>query len=411
MSEKTNSRPNSVLLVGGSTLLLLLSGLMYAWSVFKIYLLEVFPGWTASQCSMCFTIAMCCYCFGGFFGGKCSGRYGNAWTVRIAGTLLLIAYTLCWSLQYFAAAAALSVLYLGFGVFGGVGTGMIYNGAVSGATRWFPTRTGTVSGVMLLGFGLGSMVMGAFVQAIEPVIGIWNVFLLLGVMLFAALWVGSLLYTRAPEKATAKAAGAEKDTDLTTGQMLRTPSFWLYFFWNMTLAASGLLVINSAANIAAYYGAAAIIGMIVSVSNGGLRPVMGVMADKLGLTRSMLVLNVGLLAAGALLLVTGLTGSRVTMVAGLVLIGVVFGGGVTVSSAVIHDLYGHTHYAVNFSLSNFCSIPASFLGPLVAGALQDRADGDYTTTFAMLIALGTVSLVLNFVLKAQLRRENRLTNQ
>ena len=69
MTTKTNSRPNSTLLIGGSTLILLLSGLMYAWSVIKIYLLAVFPGWTAAQCSMCFTITMCCFCLGGFFGG------------------------------------------------------------------------------------------------------------------------------------------------------------------------------------------------------------------------------------------------------------------------------------------------------------------------------------------------------
>ncbi len=406
MTTKTNSRPNSVLLLGGSTMILLLSGLMYAWSVIKIYLLEAFPGWTAAQCSMCFTITMCCFCFGGFFGGKCSGKLGNTWTVRIAGALLAAGYALCSALPNFAAETALTVLYAGFGVLGGLGTGMVYNAAVSGATRWFPAKTGTVSGILLLGFGFGSMAMGALIQAIEPAIGIWNVFLVLAALLLAVLWGGSFLYVRAPE--SAKASGAGKDTDLTPGQMLKTPSFWLYFLWNLTLSASGLLVINSAANISVYYGAAAIVGMLVSVANGGLRPVIGVMADKLGLSRSLLVMNVVLLCAGALLLATGLTGSRVTMVAGLILIGVVFGGGVTVSSAVIHDLYGHTHYAVNFSLSNFCSIPASFVGPLVAGALQDRAGGDYTTTFAMLIALGAVSLALNFVLKAQLRREGRL---
>lgn len=408
MTTKTSSRPNSALLIGGSTLILLLSGLMYAWSVIKIYLLAHFPDWTASQCSMCFTITMCCFCLGGFFGGKCSGRLGNAWTVRIAGVLLAAGYVLCWACRGLGSGAALYVLYAGFGVCAGLGTGMVYNGAVSGATRWYPTKTGTVSGVLLLGFGLGSMIMGALIERIEPLIGIWNVFLVLAAVLLAATWGGSLLYTRAPERAGAKASGAEKDTDLTPGQMLRTVSFWVYLLWNLTLSASGLLVINSAANISVYYGAAAIVGMLVSVANGGLRPVIGVMADRLGITRSLLVMNAGLLLAGALLLTTGLTGSRVTMVAGLILIGVVFGGGVTISSAVIHDVYGHTHYAVNFSLSNFCMIPASFVGPLVAGALQDRAGGDYTSTFAMLLVFGAVSLVLSFVLRARLRREGRL---
>lgn len=408
MTTKTNSRPNSALLVGGSTLILLLSGLMYAWSVIKIYLLAVFPGWTAAQCSMCFTITMCCFCLGGFFGGKCSGKLGNAWTVRIAGILLAAGYVVCWTLQNFAADTALYVLYLGFGVLGGLGTGMVYNGAVSGTARWFPTKTGTISGILLLGFGLGSMVMGAIIQRVEPVIGIWNVFLVLAAVLLVVLCGGSMLFVRAPQRSGASASGAEKDTDLTPGQMLKTASFWIYLLWNLTLSASGLLVINSAANISVYYGAAAIVGMLVSVANGGLRPVIGMMADKLGLSRSLLVMNAGLLVAGGLLLVTGLTGSRATMVAGLILIGVVFGGGVTISSAVIHDVYGHTHYAVNFSLSNFCMIPASFVGPLVAGALQDRAGGDYTSTFAMLLVFGVVSLGLNFVLKARLRREGRL---
>lgn len=52
-----------------ATISLLFLGLIYAWSIFKTPISEMFPMWTVSQLSMTFTIAMSMFCIGGFVGG------------------------------------------------------------------------------------------------------------------------------------------------------------------------------------------------------------------------------------------------------------------------------------------------------------------------------------------------------
>jgi OFA family oxalate/formate antiporter-like MFS transporter len=72
--------------------------------------------------------------------------------------------------------------------------------------------------------------------------------------------------------------------------------------------SAGMLVINSSANIAVYYGAAAGLGLAVSVFNGVGRPVAGMLVDKLGRLRCMLSINVVLILSGVLLLTAAQSG-------------------------------------------------------------------------------------------------------
>ena len=51
------------------TLSYLVLGLLYAWSVLRIHIVEAFPDYTATQMSLCFTLIMSCNCIGSFFGG------------------------------------------------------------------------------------------------------------------------------------------------------------------------------------------------------------------------------------------------------------------------------------------------------------------------------------------------------
>ena len=48
-------------------------------------------------------------------------------------------------------------LYICYGVCIGCGTGLGYNVTIATVTLWFPDRTGFASGVMFMGFGLGSL--------------------------------------------------------------------------------------------------------------------------------------------------------------------------------------------------------------------------------------------------------------
>ncbi len=48
------------------------------------------------------------------------------------------------------------ILYLGYGVFGGIGLGLGYISPVSTLNKWFPDRPGLATGLAIMGFGGGA---------------------------------------------------------------------------------------------------------------------------------------------------------------------------------------------------------------------------------------------------------------
>ncbi len=86
---------------------------------------------------------------------------------RISGLL----GSACWSGALLTAAAGvethtLPLLYLGYGVFGAVGWGLMYITPVSAAMKWFPDRRGLATGIALSAFGAGAAVAPTVIHAL-----------------------------------------------------------------------------------------------------------------------------------------------------------------------------------------------------------------------------------------------------
>lgn len=379
-------------------------GVLYAWTMFRVEIAKVFPNFTAAQLSMNFTITMVCFCLGGFVGGKLSARFSQNTSTRIAAVLVFIGFMGVSFIGDMSEGAALACMYICYGALSGLGVGIAYNACISGISPWFPQRLGLVSGTLLMGFGFGSLLLGLLVQSLSASIGVFAVFRIFAVILLVVLGVGSFFLEKPP---VAKKTADAPSGGLTPTQMLKLPSFWIYFVWNTVMSSAGQLVINSSAGIAVFFGAAAGFGLIVSIFNGAGRPLTGMVMDKTGRSHGMLIVNFCLIAAALLLLLGNGTGALVPVIVGMVIVGICYGGGVTISSKVINDLYGAEHYAVNFSLANFCAIPAAFLGPYLSGVLQDRSGGAYGSTFVMLFVLSLVALAMLVLMNIAVKKEHR----
>ena len=98
------------------------------------------------------------------------------------------------------------------------------------------------------------------------------------------LLCGAVCCTYGESEAAAQAgdgrAGGAKSVP--AGRMLRSAPFWIFIIWNVITNAAGLMVVNSAAVIAASFGAPAIVGMVVSLCNGAGRVLMGAVFDGKG---------------------------------------------------------------------------------------------------------------------------------
>ena len=237
------------------TLMLLFLGLIYAWSIFKAPFNAIYESWTVSQLSMTFTISMTFFCLGAFFAGNLAKKISVRKILWMAAAFLFIGFFGVSMLNPDNATISLYLLYLLYGVFCGSGVGMGYNVIISTINKSFQDRAGLVSGIMLLGFGLGDIVLGSIVSTVIGRIGLFAAFRALGVIIAIVLFVGAN-FINPPVQTVAVAAKTDsaEPVSYTTAEMVKQPTFWIFVLWTVLLNSASLLVINSAASIAVAFG-------------------------------------------------------------------------------------------------------------------------------------------------------------
>ena len=402
------------------TLLLLFCGLIYAWSLFRVPFQQMFPFWSVSQLSLTFTISMIFFCLGGFISGRLLLVRSVSFVISLSALLVLAGFAGVSLIDAREQELALVLLYGCYGVLGGTGIGLSYNAILSTVGRLFPAQTGLASGTMLLGFGLGGLVLGSLATALIEKAGLLTAFRLMGVCMFVALLAGGLIIGRFVRQASGSAGAAAASSVAQTGdgqaaeaksvpagRMLRSAPFWIFIIWNVITNSAGLMVVNSAAVIAASFGAPAIVGMVVSLCNGAGRVLMGAVFDGKG-RRTALVTDCLLQFGAGLALITGaaLTSSAL-IIAGLVLAGFFYAGSPTIAAAYIKNVFGDKYYSVNFSIANFSLIPAALIGPTASSALVSAGGGSYATTFILIAVCGALAMCTVPAIERAVRAANQ----
>ena len=377
----------------GAALLLCL-GLIYAWSVFRAPLEAEFD-WSKAQTSVTFSVSMTMFCLGGLGSGAVTGKKGPRFTLALCAVCLLVG---------FAAASRISTLpgiYVTYGGFCGFGVGLGYNTTISTVIRWFPDKQGLVSGITLMGFGFGGMLLGTLGASLITVLG-WRTTFLIFAVVFAVIMLAGAMLLRTAEDAFVEAAatgGRERAAveEISWRVMLHRRNFWLCFVWAVTLSAAGLAMINEATPYAAPFvggdltRAAALAG-IVSIANGAGRVISGHLFDMAGCRTAMLAVSAVYIAASAALTTSLKTGSVPILAAAFLLVGLAYGGVPPINSAFVAHFFGRRHYALNFSIINLNLIAASYLGPLCGG-------GSYPGIFAAILAFAIAGAVLTLLVR------------
>ncbi|HWR24605.1 MAG TPA: MFS transporter [Methanosarcina sp.] len=381
--------------------LFLFLGMLYAWSLF-IAPLEKDFGWTRAQTSLIFTISIVFFCLGGIAGGFITGRKSPGFTVLLSAVFLLCGFAASSQIN------SLTGIYITYGVISGFGIGLSYNAVISTVTRWFPDKPGSISGFLLMGFGLGGLLLGSTASALIRAVGWRETFLLLGIAFGVIVFIGSRLLVLPPSdyvfpKAAAKAKHAEIATlEIDSSSMLKRPTFWIYLAWSVLSTAMGLALIGHTAPFAADLKAAASLAAfavgLVSICNGLGRLSLGAICDRIGLKKTMTIINITYFTAAAFLIAALSSTSIPLFLVGLMFIGFSYGGVPTMNTVFANSFYGRRYFAQNLGLVNTSLIGAAFLGPYVAGTLR-TASGSYLTTLYALIVLGAISFIANLLIK------------
>ena len=229
-------------------------GEVYAFSVFKNPLVERF-GVGLTPIAIIFSISIVML-------GLSAAVFGT-WVERAGPRAAMFTAALCWSGGFAigalgVATSQLWLVYLGYGVVGGIGLGIGYISPVSTLIKWFPDRPGLATGLAIMGFGGGALIASPLsstlleTYASNPVNAIVPSFLTLGAIYLVSMMIGAFVVRLPAEgwQPEGWSAPTEEETgdlqttaDVSAGSSIRTPQFWLLWtvlFCNVT-AGIGLL--------------------------------------------------------------------------------------------------------------------------------------------------------------------------
>ena len=372
--------PNRWVIALMGTLLQLCLGTVYAWSYFQSLLVKSYR-WSYTDTAWAFSIVIFTLGLSAAWAGVNLGRYGPRKLAVIGGLLFSLSYVLGGIALYFK---SIPMFYLGYSVVGGIGIGLGYVTPVSTVAKWFPDKKGLVTGVVVMGFGVGAFMMS---KLLAPILiasskgDLVPVFISLGVF-FAVVLLPVTLTLRNPPTTITPSVGAGSQVAgsqayLTSGQFLM---MWVVFFFNI---AAGISVVSFQSPllqeiwgiadpsvepaVLASYGATLI--AVSSLFNGVGRLFWGMVSDRIGRVESFrLLLATQMIVFGVLM-----TERNPWIFSALVCyVLLCFGGGFGTMPSFVLDVFGSERMSVMYGAMLTAWAAAGVAGPLIVASLKDN---------------------------------------
>lgn len=399
-------------------------GQVYAFSVFKTPLIQYFtafvnPANINKDIGYIFSVAIA-------FLGISAAVFG-AWLEKAGPRRAMFYAAICFGAGFLIAAAGvtahqLPLVYLGYGVVGGIGLGLGYISPVSTLIKWFPDRPGLATGLAIMGFGggamigspLGNQLMASFKLAGKPPIA--STFITMGILYFIFMMFG-VFTIRVPREGwkpqgwsgTNKANALITIHNVDVAGAVRTPQFyllWVVLFCNVT---AGIGILEDASPMIQDFfkghilaaAAGGFVGLL-SIFNMAGRFLWASMSDFLGRkTTYFIFFTVGAVLFFFLPQTRGdHMNSVVLFVSVAAIILSMYGGGFATIPAYLKDLFGgYNVSAIHGRLLTAWST-AGIVGPLVVNGILDHYVANHLPkqdAYPLILHIMSGLLVVGFV--------------
>ena len=376
------------LIVVVCTLLQLCLGTVYAWSFFQSILVSQL-GWTYIQTAYAFSITIFSLGIAAAWAGRALPRFGPRKLATLGSVMFAGGYVMAGAALEME---SMALFYLGYGCVGGAGIGLGYVTPVATAAKWFPERKGLVTGIVIMGFGLGASLLS---KGLAPYLvaltdgDLALVFTWLGVIFGCVLIPSSLLLTDPPKQEPPPAAKAiatdvrqASDPDPISASLYSSKFLimWLVFFFNIS---AGISVISVQSQLfqdvwrlgeplaepetLAQYGATLI--AVSSLFNGVGRLFWASLSDRFGRTRVFRILLASQMVVFGVLMSERDPWIFAALVCYILLC---FGGGFATMPSFVSDVFGSKRMSAIYGTILTAWSAAGIFGPLYMGYLRDQ---------------------------------------
>jgi MFS family permease len=406
-------------------------GQVYAFSVFNLPMTKLIgisqsapDDWKLTELGWIFSLAI-------FFLGVSAAVFGR-WVEEGGPRRAMFTAALCWSGGFLLSAIgvylhALWIIYIGYGVIGGIGLGIAYISPVSTLIKWFPDRPGMATGMAIMGFGGGAFIasplsvwlMGNFSTPTH--VGVAETFIAMGAIYFCFMMVGAaIVRIPAPGWLPAGYMPPVASTRLVTNQnvyvydALKTPQFWL-IWWVLCLnvtAGIGVLGQASAMSQEMFRGqvtavaASGFVGLF-SLFNMAGRFFWSSTSDYLGRKNTYFVFFALGTVLYALVPHTGAIHSVALFVICYAIIFSMYGGGFATVPAYLRDMFGTRYVGAIHGLLLTAWSMAGIFGPVLVNYIREYnvthgvpAAQAYNVTMYVMAGLLVIGFICNACIRA-----------
>jgi len=405
-------------------------GQAYAFSVFNnplsriIGITESAPDdWKLTTLGWIFSLAIVFLGLSAAFGGK--------WLEKVGPRLTMFVAACCFGGGFLISALGVSLhqiwlVYLGYGVVGGIGLGLGYVSPVSTLIKWFPDRRGMATGMAIMGFGGGAMI-GAPLSILlmdhyktATSVGVIETFIIMGCVYFVSMLMGSLTIRIPPENWQPEGwVPPVIKNDMITkhhvhiDQALKTPQFYLLWMVLCLNVTAGIGVLGQASvmiqeifkgSITAA-AAAGFVGLL-SLFNMGGRFFWSSASDFIGRKNTYFIFFVVGIALYALVPSIGKSGNMGLFIVLYALILSMYGGGFSTIPAYLADIFGTRYVGGIHGRLLTAWATAGVLGPVLVNYLREsqieqgvaKADA-YSVTMYIMAGLLSLGALCNLMIR------------
>src|SRR5712672_2077351 len=283
----------------GVIAMVMIANLQYGWTFFVPDIQKKF-GWDRASIQVAFTLFVLFETWLVPIEGWFVDKYGPKVVVFIGGVLCGIG----WVMNSYA--TSLTEYYIAQ-IIAGIGAGAVYGTSIANALKWFPDKRGLTAGITAAGFGAGSALTVAPIQAMIKDSGFQTTFLYFGlgqgiIIVILAFFLFAPKTGQVPG-VIQNAAIIQTRRNYQPTEVIRHPIFWLMYFMFVIVGAGGLMVTANLKPIAVDWKvdsvpvtlmamtmtAVTFAATIDRILNGLTRPFFGWISDMIGRENTMFI--------------------------------------------------------------------------------------------------------------------------
>ena len=360
-----------------------------------------------------------------------SAAFAGKWLEKVGPRLTMFVAACCFGSGFIVSALGvywheLTLLYLGYGVLGGIGLGLGYVSPVSTLIKWFPDRRGMATGLAIMGFGGGAMIGAPLAVALmdgfktEFGLGVAEAFLVMGSVYFCSMMIGALTIRIPPDgwqpsgwQAKQQSNGMISQSHVHIDQAMKTPQFyllWMVLCCNVTagigvLGQASVMIQEMFKGSVTPAAAAGFVGLL-SLFNMAGRFFWSTCSDYLGRKPTYMTFFAVGAVLYALLPSVGVAGNKFGFVALYAVIMSMYGGGFATIPAYLADIFGTRYVGGIHGRLLTAWATAGVLGPVLVNYLREyeiqqgvaKADA-YTMVLYIMAGILVLGFVMNSLVK------------